>query len=45
LEPKQTEGKKHPYVYSLCEALACRSFAPLQDTPAYKLTWEAKVQV
>lgn len=45
LTPAQTLGKKMPYLFTQCQALACRSVAPLQDTPAIKSTYDAKVKV
>ena len=33
------------YLYSQCEDIACRSIAPLQDTPANKFTYTASITV
>ena len=43
LDPPQTSGKKHPYVYTHCEAIDCRCLAPLQDTPSVKATYSALI--
>lgn len=32
-------------MYTQCQDIACRSLAPLQDTPSNKFKWEAKVNV
>lgn len=42
---EQTAGKKLPYLYTQCEDIACRSVAPLQDTPSVKATYDATVTV
>ena len=43
LTPDQTVGKRQPYVLTQCESIYCRSFAPLQDTPAIKVLRERVV--
>lgn len=45
LTPSQTAGKKLPYLFTQCESIACRSVAPMQDTPAVKITYDATVTV
>jgi leukotriene-A4 hydrolase len=45
LSPSQTAGKKLPYLFTQCESIACRTVAPMMDTPAIKITYSANVTV
>jgi aminopeptidase N len=45
LSPNLTAGKKYPFLYTQGEAILTRSWIPLQDTPANRITYSAKVTV
>ena len=45
LSPSQTAGKKHPYLFTQCQAIHARSMLPCQDSPAAKAAYSAEITV
>jgi leukotriene-A4 hydrolase len=43
LNKEQTASGLAPFLYSQCQAIHARSVVPLQDTPRFRLTYEAAV--
>ncbi len=45
LEPSQTSGKKHPYLFTQGQAILTRTWIPCQDSPLRRVTYSAKITV
>lgn len=45
LEPSQTLGKKHPFLYTQSESIYARTWIPCADGPGIRFTYNARVTV
>jgi len=45
LEPAQTEGGRHPFLFSQCQAIHARTLVPCQDSAAARVAYDAEVVV
>ena len=45
LTKEQTRSKSHPFMFTQCEAILCRTLFPIQDTPSVKSIYKVKTSI
>ena len=45
LTKEQTRSRSHPFMFTQCEAILCRTLFPIQDTPSVKSIYKVKTSI
>jgi len=45
LSPEQTAGKRHPFLFSQCQAIHARTLVPCQDCAVARVSYQAEITV
>lgn len=45
LDPQQTAGKNHPFLFTQSQAILARTWIPLQDSPGIRFSYDSEVTV